>query len=89
MVVGVDAAVWVEVWVSVVLAGRLVVVSCCVDCCWVVEDDVMEVVSEVEESVVADDEEEAMLELLIFATVMTMVNEGGKIERTYRRWWNC
>jgi hypothetical protein len=91
VVVGVDEAVLVEVLVWVVLAGRVLEVAGCDDCCcWVVEDDVEEVVSGVDDcGVVADAEGE--LELLIFATVTTMVmmNEARKMEGTYRIRWNC
>lgn len=71
------------------LAGTLLVVSGCDDCCCcVVEDDVDEVVSGVDDCGCVADADGA-LELLMFAAVMTMVNEARKMERTYRTRWNC
>ena len=90
MVVGVVAAVLVEVWVWVVLAGRVLEVSGCVDCCCdVVEMDVVEVLVSGVDDCGVDADADGELELLIFAMVTTTVNEGGKMERTYRIRWNC
>lgn len=75
MVVGVEDAVFVEVVVSVVLAGTLLVESCVVVLEELDEDDVLEI--EVVEDCGVVAEEVCALELLILATAVTVTGWWG------------